>query len=271
MSPVLVIGGRTCADALRGRAGLFQAALFGVLTLLISYVGLVGGGVLGFQALNRTALSLVSLLLYLVPLVALVQGAGALSRRGGWLELLMAQPVGRGQIVVGEFLGLWLAVAGAVGGGILVGSAGVWLAAGGDPSALGLLVALALGLSLVFVALGLAIGAALPRRGAALAAALGVWFACVVLYDLGIVALTAILEGGRLERLLVLAAAANPVDAARIVALGAFVGQTLFGATGAAVESLLGPAGRLTLVAVVALWTLVALAAAVRLFKRREG
>ncbi len=271
MSPVLVIAGRTCADALRGRAGLFQATLFGVLTLLISYVGLAAGGILGFQALNRTALSLVSLLLYLVPLVALVQGAGALSERGSWMEILMSQPVSRGQIVVGEFLGLWLAVGGAVAGGVATGSAWVWLRAGGDPSALGLLVALALGLSMVFVALGLAIGAAFQRRVTALAAALGAWFSFVVLYDLGVMGLTAVLQGDRLERILVLAAAANPVDAARIVALGSFVGQTLFGATGAAVESLLGPAGRLALVAVMGLWTIGSLVAAMALFHRREA
>jgi Cu-processing system permease protein len=271
MSAALVIGRRTCADALRGRAGLLQVLVFAALTLLISYAGLVSGGILGFQALSRTALSLVSLLLYLVPLVAVVQGAGALSKRGGWLELLMAQPVSRRQIVIGEFLGLWLAAGGSIACGVAAGSAGVWLRAGGDPGALGMLLALALGLAMVFTAVGLALGAVFAQRGTALAAALGVWFACVVLYDLCIVGLTALLEGGSLERILVLAAAANPVDAARILALGAFVGRTLFGATGAAVTALLGPAGRLILSGVMVAWVAISLVVAVRLFERREG
>jgi Cu-processing system permease protein len=271
VSAVLVIARRAFGDALRGRTVLFFGLMFGALTLALSYFGLAAGGVLGFQALNRTALSLVSLLLYLVPLVALVQGAAALSGRSGWLELLMAQPVSRGQIVVGEFLGIWAAVGGAVTAGVSAGAGVVWLRAGGDPNALGLLAGTALGLSGVFVAAGLALGAAFPGRPAALAVALGVWFFCVVLYDLLIVGLTALLEGGALERLLVLAAAVNPIDAARIVALGAFVGETLFGATGAAVEALLGTPGRLLLAAVMVLWSIVSLATAVALFRRREA
>ena len=78
------------------------------------------------------------------------------------------------------------------------------------------------------------------------------------------------MSGPALEPLLVAAAAANPVDAARVVALGAFLGETLFGATGAAVRALLGAAGGAALVGATAVWTAAALTAGVAFFSRRE-
>lgn len=269
-SAVLVLAHRAFLEAVRGRAAPLTAGVFAILALALSWAGLAGGGVLRLQALHRTALTLVSLLLYLVPLLAVVQGATALSGSGGWLPMLMAQPVSRAQIVVGEFLGRWAAVAASVSLGVVAGCAVVWLAAGGDLAALGLLVGIAVLLGGAFTAAGVAAGAAMPSRAAALAASLGVWFAAVVAYDLAVVALTAVVSGPALEPLLVAAAAANPVDAARVVALGAFLGETLFGATGAAVRALLGPAGGAALVGATAVWTAAALAAGVAFFSRRE-
>ncbi|HEY7529656.1 MAG TPA: ABC transporter permease subunit [Gemmatimonadota bacterium] len=267
---VPILARRAFLEAVRGRSAPLTAAVFALLALALSWAGLAPGGVLRFQALSRTALALVSLLLYLVPLLALVQGATALSGSGGWLPMLAAQPVSRAQIVLGEFLGRWAAAAGAVSVGLAAGCSVVWLGAGGDPAALGLLLGLAVLLAGVFTAAGVAAGAASPSRAAALALALGLWFAAVVAYDLAIVGITATVSGPALEPLLLAAAAANPVDAARIVALGAFLGDTLFGATGAAAHRLLGPAGSAALVGAAAAWTAAALTAGIRLFSRRE-
>lgn len=270
MSAVLVLARRAFLEAVRGRAAPLTALVFALLTLALSWTGLAAGGVLRLQALSRTALTLVSLLLYLVPLLALVQGATALSGSGGWLPMLMAQPVSRGQIVVGEFLGRWAAAAASVSVGVTAGSAAVWLGAGGDPAALGLLVGITVLLAGAFTAAGVAAGAAMPSRAAALAAALGLWFAAVVAYDLVVVGLTAVISGPALEPLLVAAAAANPVDAARVVALGAFLGETLFGATGAAVRTLLGPAGGIALLGATLVWTAAALGVGIAFFSKRE-
>ena len=58
----------------RGRWTLVFAFVFGALSLSISYFGLVTAGSVEVQGFARTSVSLLNLVLYVVPLVALVTG-----------------------------------------------------------------------------------------------------------------------------------------------------------------------------------------------------
>jgi len=76
--------------------------------MAISYFGLVHQGKAGFQDIERTVLSLVNLSLYLVPAFAVALGYSAVAgeRERGSLEVLLAQPVTRADVLVGKYVGL---------------------------------------------------------------------------------------------------------------------------------------------------------------------
>ena len=92
---VLTIAGQESRINIRNRWTLLFAGVFGILALAISYFGLVTEGYTGFQGFERTTASLLSLVLYLVPLVALTMSALSLTPDRGSMELIFSQPIGR--------------------------------------------------------------------------------------------------------------------------------------------------------------------------------
>ena len=87
---------------IRNRWTLVFAGVFGVLVLAISYFGLVTTGAVGFQGFARTSASLLNMVLYIVPLVALTMGTLSFTSEKSASELLFSQPVTRGEILLGQ-------------------------------------------------------------------------------------------------------------------------------------------------------------------------
>src|SRR5215470_11575235 len=107
VSAAFTVAGQESRINIRNRWTLLFAAVFGLLALAISYFGLVTEGYAGFQGFERTTASLLSLVLYLVPLVALVMATLSLTGDRGAMELLFSQPVARQEILLGKTLGLF--------------------------------------------------------------------------------------------------------------------------------------------------------------------
>src|SRR3569833_2182760 len=76
--------------------------------LVIAYFGAAQQGAVGFRSIDLTIASLVSLVIYLIPLIALVLGFDAIvgERERGSLDLLLAMPLTRVELLLGKFLGL---------------------------------------------------------------------------------------------------------------------------------------------------------------------
>ena len=85
--------------------------LFVLLTLIISYFGMVTSGYSGFQDFTRMAASIISLGCFVIPLFALVLGIFSFLSNREYIELLLAQPVSRYQVLLGKYIGLFLWVA----------------------------------------------------------------------------------------------------------------------------------------------------------------
>src|SRR5512141_546742 len=150
---------------IRNRWTLVFAGVFGVLVLAISYFGLVTTGTVGFQGFARTSASLLNLVLYIVPLVALTMGTLSFTSEKNASELLFSQPVSRGEILLGKFLGLFASIFTATLVGF--GLAGVIIAAkAGTEGALRypVFVAFSLLLGLIFLSLSAFISALCRRQ-----------------------------------------------------------------------------------------------------------
>ena len=269
---VLVIARDEYRRALESR-GLFGFALLLVVLILgLSYFGLAQGREVGFQGFARVTLSLMNLVLFIVPLTGLVLGVTSIASAGGTLPLLLAQPVSRGEVLFGKFVGLGLALTVAQVVGFGGGGAVVAIYAGADQlPGFTVLMALSIVLGWLTIAAALCIAAAWPERLRAMSAALLLWLLMVVAYDLAVLGVTSILHGVALQSLLFPALLVNPVDLSRVLTTLALGSGAMFGPTSAVLAHLFGTRGGIALgVAVLAVETVIPLLVARHIFNRRD-
>jgi Cu-processing system permease protein len=93
---------------MRNRWVLAVALVFTVFSLVIAYFGGAQQGAVGFRSIEFTIASLVSLVIYLIPLIALLLGFDAIvgERERGSLDLLLSLPITRLELLLGKYLGL---------------------------------------------------------------------------------------------------------------------------------------------------------------------
>lgn len=266
------IAAAECRGALAGRLVQGLGALFALMALAISLAGLAASGHLMVQGFTRTAVSLLSLALYLLPLVGLVLGAHAFGVEDGGTELLLAQPIGRRTVLLGRAaglaaaLGLVAAIGFGLAGALVLGTAGPAGLLGYLLTALGSTI-----VGLAGLALGILLGVRSRRRLAAVAKALVAWVVLAVFFDFVAIAVLQFVGDGEPGPLLLALLAANPIDGMRALGLVSLGADVLLGPTGAALSRLLGPAGGGALVAASLLaWCVVPLALAGRAFRFKD-
>lgn len=76
--PILTVAAKEFRDRIRNRWVLAVALVFAVFSLVITYFGSAQQGVVGFRSIEITIASLVSLVIYLIPLIALLLGFDAI-------------------------------------------------------------------------------------------------------------------------------------------------------------------------------------------------
>jgi Cu-processing system permease protein len=266
---VIALVRKELGDALRNRWLLGYALLLAVLGLATAWIGLDSATGVSLQFFGRTTATLMNLCLLLSPLVALSLGAGAVAGEAdrGTLEMLLAQPIARWELLLGKGAGLLVALLAATLFGFL--PAGVVLAVALGPATLFhyLLFPLLAGV-LATSMLGIGLWISVVSRSAPQAQSLAIfaWFALVLLYDLLLVGTLSLggLPTGALATLLVL----NPVDAARVLTVLALEPDLyLLGPAGSLLTDSLGRLGAAAVLgAVLVAWALIPLAAAIRAF-----
>lgn len=257
-------------SALRGRTPAVLAVGFGLASVAVALVGLSAGGVLAVQGFARTAVSLLELVVWVVPILGLVTGsiAGADCHE---LEFTASLPVHRAEIVFSR----WLASTVTLSAAILIGlgAAGVvigMMAGTADGWRYLRLIGVALLVLAATLALGLWIGVAARTRLKAVGLAVAVWFVFVIAIDLIAIGALAVMPPGSAGPWLSVLLMASPVDSARALGLGLFQADVVAGPTGAALRAVLGKAGGWALAAALVGWTLVPLALAGRRFSRSD-
>ncbi|MBF0625477.1 MAG: ABC transporter permease [Magnetococcales bacterium] len=274
MHPVRVIAGKEIRDALRNRWVVSATLLLAGLAFALAFLGSAPTGNVGAKPLAVTVVSLASLTIFLLPLIALMLSYDTLvgETERGTLLLLLAHPVTRGQVLLGKFVGhvAVLSLATLLGygaAGLAVGLVG----AGADPQswqAFGALLGSSVLLGAVFIALACLVSALVRERGAAAGSAIGLWLLFVVLYDLGLLGVLVATRGQIHEQVFPWLLLASPTDIFRLFNLTAFDNVRSFsGLAGLSGQVDFSPAFLLgTLLA----WMALPLAGALLVFRRRE-
>ncbi len=273
MRQMLIIAGKEVRDGMRNRWILATTLLLAAFALTLAFLGASPTGAVNVSPLAITIVSLSSLSIFLLPLIALLLSYDAIVGEvdRGTMALLLAYPVTRWQVVIGKFLGhlAILAFATVVG----FGAAGAALSLGGDTDpaswrAFAVLMVSSVALGGAFLAIGYVISIAVRDRGTAGAIAIGVWLLFVLIYDMALLGVL-VADQGRivsargLDVLLLL----NPADTYRLLNLAGTEGVSTFaGLAGLAGQTGLSLA---SLVAALLAWIAVPLGGAVALFTRR--
>ena len=215
-----VIAGKEFWDRIRNRWVLAVALVFTVFALVIAYFGGAQQGTVGFRSIEFTIASLVSLVIYLIPLIALVLGFDAIvgERERGSLDLLLSMPITRLELLLGKYLGLAAALAFSTVAGF--GLVAVVLSTQLSLDALFhyfgfMLSSVLLGMAFLSLAVMLSVFAADRTRASGLAIAL--WFFFVLVFDLlllGALVVTGGQYGGEIFPYLLMF---NPADVFRIL------------------------------------------------------
>jgi Cu-processing system permease protein len=182
--------------------------------LLASGVGLYGRSAEA-DVTKLTGPSLVTLASLLVPLVALVLSHDAIvgERERNTLGLLLSLPVGRFEVVAAKFIGRGLALAAAV----LLGLGAAMLVSGpGGASTLATLMGPTVLLGLAFLSIGILISALTRRQATATSVVVVVWFGLVFFYDLGVLGLLVMTDGGLSQSTVSALVVGNPAGLYRV-------------------------------------------------------
>jgi Cu-processing system permease protein len=274
MKAISILALKEVRDGLRNRWVATTILVLTALSLALYFLGSAATGTTKADSLAVTLVSLVSLSVYLLPLIALMLSFDALvgEFERGTMLLLLTYPVARWQIVIGKFLGHMLILLLAILVGC--GSTALIIALTGDNAtqnwtAYGLMMTSSWLLGGVFIALGYFISTVVRERATAVGAAVGLWLSLVVLYDLGLLgALLADTEQVIGQQLLATLLVANPTDAYRLFNLTS-TGEVsqIVGLTEIAAKAGVGP---IIPVVVLMAWMLAGVAATIVMLYRRE-
>lgn len=275
MKTILLLAAKEVREGLRNRWVLAATGLLATLALTLAFLGSAPTGTVGAGALDVVVISLASLTIFIVPLIALLISHDAIvgEIERGTMTLLLSYPVRRSQVLFGKFLGhiAILAFATFVGYGLAAAALVATGKAidGGSWTAFVIMTASSVLLGAVFVAIGYLVSALVADRGTAGGIAIGIWLVFVVIYDMALLGLLVtdqghVVSGGVLDALLLF----NPTDAYRLLNLtgGADIAAAS-GMAGTVQDAALGP---VALLLALAAWIAGPMALAAVAFSRRQ-
>lgn len=271
----LIIARKEIHQAVRNRWVLASTLLLAGLALSLTFLGSAPTGTVGVRALDVVIVSLSSLTIFLIPLIALLISHDAIvgDMERGTMLLLLSYPVARWQVLLGKFIGhlAVLAFATCLGYGI---AAAALIATGSriDSDSLAAFAAMigsSVLLGAVFVAIGYLVSALVRDRGTAAGVCIGLWLLLVLIYDMALLGVLAVDQGrsisaAAVDAMLLL----NPTDVYRLFNLTGFANVSSFAGMAGLAQSTTLTAK--VLLAALLVWTFVPLGLAAAAFSRRE-
>ncbi|MCC7281846.1 MAG: ABC transporter permease [Acetobacteraceae bacterium] len=274
MRTIAIIALKEIQEGLRNRWVLATTLLLAGLALSLAFLGSAPAGNIRAGRLDVVVVSLSSLSIFLLPLIALLISHDAVvgEMERGTMILLLSYPVGRHQVILGKFCGhaLILAFATAIGYGAAAAALAITDATVLKASwySFAAMIGASIMLGAVFIAIGYLISSLVRDRGTAAGIAVGVWLVMVLVFDMTLLGILVVDQGRTitaqmLETLLFL----NPTDLYRLVNLTGFNVSQFSGMAGLAGSVSVGTGA---LLAGLAAWIVAPLGLAALSFARRE-
>ncbi len=215
---------------------------------------------------SKSLISLMSVVMIIVPLVSIVFATTYFYNAYEFIELLVAQPLGRTTILMGEFVGVSVSMISA----LLIGM-GIPIAVY-SPDATGL-VLLVSGIVLCLCFISLAFFASVITRDKAkgIGMSLMLWFYFAVIYDGLVLGILFSFNDYPLDKAVIALASLNPIDLGRIIILLKFDISALMGFTGAVYKKFFGSSfGLIYSLVCMLVWIIITLLHSLSIFRKKN-
>lgn len=189
---------------------------------------------------TRVVISLMNVILILCPLVAMMFTTMYSYNSREYIELLLAQPLRRSDIFIGQYLGIALSMSVAMVLGMIIPFLIFDIGSLRDFSGLLILAGIGVLLSFVFSGLAFLIALRFDNKIKGFGVALLTWLFFAVIYDGLVLLLLLFFRDYPLERLTIALSMLNPIDLSRILILLNLDISALMGYTGAVFERFFG-------------------------------
>lgn len=273
MKAILAVANKEFRDGMRNRWVLSICIIFAVLAIGLAYFGAAAAGKVGFTSLSSTIVSLASLAVFIIPLIALMLAYDGIvgEDENGTLLLLMTYPLSRWQLLLGKMLGQGAIMAFSTLIGF--GSSALMMGLFSDTTSWSELIApytifiiSAVLLGWIFIAIAYVISTSVTEKSKAAGIALIIWFLFVLVFDLGLLGLLVGTQGNVDEQLFPYLLLLNPTDIFRLVNITFFAEQNLTGLLAIAQQTQFS---MLSLFAGLLVWLALPVSLALILFNRR--
>ncbi len=234
------------SDLIRSRWTYVYCAFYLLFTLALLWLS---------NDLSKVTISLMNVILVLVPLIATMFGIMYYYNSREFTELLLAQPIKRTSIFLGQYLGVALSLSAS----LLVGVGVPFILYGifGSAEIFNFSTVLLVGIFLSFIFSAIAFFIALKNENRIKGFGIGilVWLLLAVIYDGIFLLLLALFSDYPIEGFAMGASMFNPIDLSRILILLKLDISALMGYTGAVFQKFLGgPMGMIVAFLILLTW-----------------
>ncbi|MEH6649764.1 MAG: ABC transporter permease subunit [Motiliproteus sp.] len=274
MNAILTVAAKEFRDGLRNRWISAITVIFAILAIGLAYFGAAAAGQVGFTSLSTTIVSLASLAVFIIPLIALMLSYDGVvgEDENGTLLLLMTYPLSRWQLLLGKMTGhgAIMAFSTLVGFGSAAIIMGVFSQTTNWPdllAAFGLFILSAILLGWVFIAFAYIISTSVSEKSKAAGVALITWFIFVLVFDLGLLGFLVGTQGDVDAQLFPYLLLLNPTDIFRLINISYFASEQISGLMAIAQHVQFST---VTLVMSLLAWLVLPTAIALLIFNRRS-
>lgn len=250
------------ADLIRSRWSYVYLGFYLVLGFVLLFLN---------NDLSKAVITLMNVIVVLTPMIGTIFGIMYFYSAREFTELLLAQPIKRSDIFLGQYLGIALSLAFSLVIGLGIPFLVYGVAQSSEIWDFGLLLLVGAFLTFIFVALSVNIALRNENKVKGFGYAILLWLFMAVIYDGLFLISLVVFDDYPLDKFTLVASMFNPIDLSRILILLKLDISALLGYTGALFQNFFGNgSGMVISLFVLVLWSVAPVGMLIRTAKKKD-
>ncbi len=250
------------ADLLRSRWSYVYFAFYLILGFVLLFLN---------NDVSKAVITLMNIIIVLTPLIGTIFGIMYYYNSREFTALLLAQPIKRTTVFLGQYIGLSLSLSLSLVLGLGIPFVAYGLFQSSEIWNFGILLVVGFFLTFIFVALATNIALSNDNKIKGFGYAILLWLMLAVIYDGLFLVLQVYFDDYPIDKFSLVATMFNPIDLSRMLILLKLDISALLGYTGAVFQKFFGTSlGMITSIVVLILWVLIPLARIIVKAKRKD-
>nr|AWJ66310.1 nitrous oxide reductase maturation transmembrane protein [uncultured bacterium] len=221
--------------------------------------------------MSKAIITLMNIIIVLTPLIGTVFGIMYYYNSKEFTTLLLAQPVKRTTVFIGQYIGLSLSLSMSLVLGLGIPFIAYGLFESGEIWNFGILLVVGAFLTFIFVALAINIALSNDNKIKGFGYAILLWLLMAVVYDGAFLVLQVYFDDYPIDKFSLIATMLNPIDLSRMLILLKLDISALLGYTGAVFQKFFGTSlGMLTSLLVLSFWVILPVLRIIFKSKRKD-